>query len=165
MPTATRRRVKPASDKQMALIDNLIKDRVIDADAMPVVADEFGQYARDSKVASRFITFLFTMPRSQDAKLFTPDPGMYRMGDDLYRVKISRGGNWYAERAVKPGPDSTRKSLDWDYLGKRINLSDADALTDAEAGRFVGYCVRCNAELSVPESIARGMGPVCANKA
>lgn len=159
---------KPASTKQIDLISNLLSEKLIDSDTQAFIDSKFSGYDRNSKTASGLIRFLFTMPRigggTSGTTRFTPEAGLYRMDDALYRVKISRTGNWYAEVAVKPVPGSGRKSLDWDYLGKRVNLADAVALSDAEAGKFVGYCVRCNAELTVLESIERGMGPVCAKK-
>ena len=162
MTTTTAKTVKPASQKQLDLITKLMGEKFFDDQAQARFNAEFSDYKGNVKVASSFITFMFKLPRKETVEnRFNPEPGMYRMDDDLYRVKVSRTGNWYAEVAVKPESGS---KLKWDYLGKRVNLSTAQALDDAEAGRFVGYCVRCNAELTDPDSIARGIGPVCANK-
>jgi hypothetical protein len=157
---------KPASQKQLDLISNLMGEKMFDDAATQRFNDEFSDYENNVKVASKFIGFMFKLPRKdgKGTSRFNPEAGMYAMGGELYRVKISRTGNWYAELAVKPIPGSGRKSISWDYIGKGINLSTAQPLSDAEAGKFVGYCVRCNAQLTVKESIERGMGPVCANK-
>lgn len=163
--TNTTTKIPAATGKQLDLITKLMGEKFFDDSATQRFNDEFSNYQSSVKVASSFITFMFKLPKKETvANRFNPEPGMYRMDDALYRVKVSRTGNWYAEVAVKPEPESGRKSLKWDYLGKRVNLSTAVALDDAEAGKFVGYCVRCNAELTVPESIERGMGPVCAKK-
>lgn len=157
---------KPASTKQLDLIAKLMGEKMFDDAATETMNEFYADYQSSSKIASKFISFMFRLPRKQEvADPFKPEAGMYRVGDDLFRIKISRSsGQWYAEVAVKPIPGSGRKSLKWDYVGKRVKLSTAEKLSDAEAGKFSGYCVRCNAELTVPESIERGMGPVCANK-
>lgn len=165
-PTTTS---KPATDKQRNLIDNLLTEKLITDEAQVVIDSAFANYRDDSKVASTFITFLFSMPRADGGKprtpRFDPEPGVYLMDDTVYRVRISRSsGQWYAEACIKPDADSGRKSLDWKYFGKRVNLRDAVVMEDADAGKFLGYCIRCGAELTDPDSIARGMGPICANK-
>lgn len=166
MTTTTVKTAKPASQKQLDLITKLMGEKFFDDKATETMNTFYADYQSSTKTASSFISFMFRLPRKENVvNRFDPAAGMYRMGDELYRVKISRNGQWYAEMAVKPIPGSGRKSLSWEYLGKRINLSTAEILSDAEAGKFSGYCVRCNAELTVPESIERGMGPVCANKA
>ena len=163
--TTTTKTIPAATTKQLDLISDLMGKKFFDADAQAKFDAEFTDYKSSVKTASSLISFMFKLPLKETvANRFNPEPGMYRMDDALYRVKVSRTGNWYAEVAVKPEPESGRKSLKWDYLGKRVNLSTAEALSDAEAGKFVGYCVRCNAELTVLESIERGMGPVCAKK-
>lgn len=164
MTTATA--TKPASDRQINLITNLLGEKLINDEAQAVIDDKYATWRDSSKTASSFITFLFKMPRvdggANPTARFDPEPGVYRMEDTIYRVRISRAGHWYAEAAVKPVPGSGRKSVSWDYLGKRVNLRNAVVVDDAEAGKFLGYCIRCNAELTDPDSIARGMGPVCA---
>lgn len=157
---------KPVSDRQRALISRLLDEKVIEdtvAEALhTMIAD-----MQTTKQASAIIDMLFALPRkdaTEGTSRVEPTDGLYRVGDDIVRIKVSKSGNWYAQRAMKPGPNSGRKSLIWDYLGKRIDMHGAEALADEEAGKFLGYCVRCNAELTDPDSIARGIGPVCAKK-
>lgn len=167
MTTTTKPR-KPASDKQLNLIKNLFDEKLLTEQDVEWASQEFTNYREDSKQASGLITWLFGRPRKNpeqgNTTRFTPESGVYRLDDTIYRVRISRAGHWYAERCDKPVPGSGRKSLSWEYIGKRIDLSGAVSLDDAEAGKYLGYCIRCGAELTVPESLARGMGPVCANK-
>jgi hypothetical protein len=164
---------KPASEKQVNLIVNLCGERGLDVAEM--IAARFGEDVtldtltggREGQ-ASDLITHLFSVKRpategTTPAKA-APAEGFYRVDDDIVRIQVSKAGNWYARMAKVPAEDSGRKSLDWDYLGKRIDMRNAVAMTEAEAGRFLSYCVMCGAELTDPDSIARGIGPVCATK-
>lgn len=159
---------KPASQKQLDLITKLFDEKLLTADDVAWASQEYGDYRTNVKTASGLITWLFGRPRKQPASgttKFAPDAGVYLAGDTIYRVRIAKSsGQWYAEKCVKPEPDSGRKSLSWDYVGKRVDLSGATVMDDAEAGRYLNYCIRCGAELTDPDSIARGMGPICANK-
>jgi hypothetical protein len=52
-------------------------------------------------------------------------------------------------------------------LANLVNIGQANILTLEEAvaiGQAVGHCVMCGAQLTDPESIRRGIGPVCATK-
>jgi hypothetical protein len=164
MTTAT----KTASEKQLNLIANLRTEKVLDDTADVLISTMEGMDEVPSKFASALITHLFSLARidgqETTSKRFEPAEGFYRKGEDIFRVVISKSGNWYAKLAKKPAEGSGRKSLDYEYVGKRVRLDDAEQMSDAEAGKFLGYCVRCGAELTVPESIERGMGPTCAQK-
>jgi hypothetical protein len=52
------------------------------------------------------------------------------------------------------------RALDW-----AINQLAADVMPDSLEVWHSGTCGRCGRELTVPESIASGLGPVCAGKA
>lgn len=118
--------------------------------------------------ASALITFTFSIPRMDGQgttpSRMTPDEGLYRVGDDVVQIKVSKAGNWYARQAVKPVEGSGRVNLDWKYLGKRIDMRHAVPMTDEEAGRYLVFCMRCGAPLTNEDSIARGIGPICAQK-
>ena len=160
---------KPASEAQIALIKRLCAERDIDM-------FEFGGKLLEENdfdtrhltggrtgTASQMISALFEIGRGLDGTTKKdPEPGIYLVADEIIvRIVISKSGNWYAQQAMKQAGRTTFK---WDYLGKRVDMRGARKLTDAEAGQFFGYCMRCNAELTDPESIARGIGPVCAKK-
>lgn len=167
MPTATAP-TKQMSDKQRNLITSLCAERGMDV--AQTVAERFGADValddltggRDGQ-ASDLISTLFAIKRPAREGTTKADPaeGLYRVDDEIVRIKLSKSGNWYAQMAMKrPG----RTTFTWEYLGKRINMADAQVIADDEAGRYLGYCIRCCAELTDPESIARGMGPVCAKR-
>lgn len=88
--------------------------------------------------------------------------GMYRLGDEIFRVKKSRAGRLYAMRFTPNG--ETR----FQYVGGAIYRLSADnrmTLADARAvGAEVGICCVCGRDLIVEESVAAGIGPVCAQR-
>lgn len=94
------------------------------------------------------------------------EEGMYRMGDAVYRVKRSREShNLYAMRFV---PEAAAKSERFVYeRGAIFRLSAENRMTIEEAealGASVGICCVCGATLSDPNSVRRGIGPVCAKR-
>jgi hypothetical protein len=163
-------KAKPASEKQVNLIVNLCGERGLDV--AELIAARFGDDVTLDTLtggrqgtASDLITHLFSIKRpategTTPAKS-APEPGFYRVDDSVVRIQVSKAGNWYARLAKVPAEDSGKRSLDWDYLGKRIDMRNAVAMTEAEAGRFLVHCVRCGAELTNDDSKAAGMGPVC----
>lgn len=154
--TSTETTTKPASEKQLSTIRTAAAERAFDLSGIDLDKLTGGRNGS----ASALITALFQMPRvdGQGTTRFEPEAGFYRMGEDIVQVKVSKAGHWYAQLGVKvPG----RKSLKWDYVGRRIDLAGAEKMTEAEAGRFYGYCMICGALLEDPDSIKRGIGPVC----
>ena len=84
-------------------------------------------------------------------------PGVYRANGKLYKVQISReSGHAYAKVCEN---DS------WVYArGVIYSLKAKDLLTYEEAvayGKATGICVCCQAELTDPDSVEAGIGPVC----
>lgn len=84
---------------------------------------------------------------------------LYMVEGDVYRVKRSARGYFYAEKL-----EGTR----FEYAPgdiRRIHASDRLTLEQAKAyGVRTGVCGCCGRELTNPESIDRGIGPVCASK-
>lgn len=93
--------------------------------------------------------------------------GMYRDADGvMFRVKRSRdGGNLYAMRFV---PEAAVKSERFVYERGGVFRLNADMrMTVAQAqlvGVQFGICCVCGAELTATESVANGIGPVCARR-
>ena len=89
-----------------------------------------------------------------------PAPGYYNLDGDVWVVVPNK-----AETSVY----AKRMNLAtgrWEYvtgaakfLTERLTLEQAAAL-----GHLHGRCVLCGAELSDPESVKRGIGPVCAKR-
>jgi hypothetical protein len=147
---------RPASDKQVALIEKLLGER---AYAGPV-----GDYAGSNKVASDLIYALFNSPRKAAAE--RPAPGYYVQGEDIVKVQENKAGtNVYAKVLI---PSGTGKRGRWEFVPGLIDrLSGAvpaDVETIAAYGRETGICAICGALLSDPASVERGIGPVCAGR-
>lgn len=93
--------------------------------------------------------------------------GMYRNADGvMFRVKQSREtGNLYAMRFV---PEAQVKSERFVYERGGLFRLNADMRMTVEQAQLVGVqfgiCCVCGAELTATESVANGIGPVCARR-
>jgi hypothetical protein len=88
--------------------------------------------------------------------------GFYCVGDNVYKVQTSKtSGAKYAK--VWTGGHSK-----WAYApGIVKTLTLADKLTEAQAAKFgkkTGHCCICSKLLTNAESVAKGIGPICADK-
>jgi hypothetical protein len=88
------------------------------------------------------------------------EPGFYIYNDDVYVVVHNRAKtNVYAKRM-------NLVTGSWEYapgavsrLSERLTVEQAAAM-----GHLHGICVCCGATLTDPESVERGIGPVCAKR-
>jgi hypothetical protein len=116
-----------------------------------------------TQVAKRQATTLATF---QEAVRRTPvkTAGVFKREGIVFKVKVAvhGSGKLYAQR-WNPGTQS------WSYeLGAMRFLAEEDRMTLAEAsewGKLYGTCIACGRTLTDEESIAAGIGPVCASKA
>lgn len=88
------------------------------------------------------------------------EPGFYTHDGDVYVV---------VENKAKTNAYAKRMNLAtgrWEYApGVVKRLTDRLTIEQAAAlGHLHGRCVCCGAELSDPESVERGIGPVCAKR-
>lgn len=166
MTTTTAR---PATDKQIAFATRLLNERNVAENAF----DRFDQFLAANPTTRQMSDFI-DMIMAFDKKpvvvnnLGTPATEGYYVvqdGEDeadktFYKVVAAKGtGNLYAKRFSFGG----RR---WEYApgvmailatARRLSVEEA-----AEAGRATGVCVICGRELTDQESVARGIGPVCA---
>jgi len=100
----------------------------------------------------------------------TPN-GRYALVEDgvmvFYRVNKPKDGKWqgytFLDQLVGAYPDYRRvpiKGQEKTYTLTRIAENPQEAMT--RFGHESGSCGKCGAALSDPESLARGIGPVCA---
>lgn len=92
-------------------------------------------------------------------------PGFYLHGGRVYKVRPAQGGgHLYAMVLV----GQVEGNATWEYAkGAMAWLRASDKMTQdqaAEFGRTHGFCAMCGRLLTDPESIQRGIGPVCATK-
>lgn len=90
--------------------------------------------------------------------------GIYRTNGQVYKVQPSRtSGYLYAMKLTQVGDG-------WKFVyesGAIKNISAANKMTLEEAKQFgkqFGVCCQCGALLTDPVSVARGIGPICAEK-
>jgi hypothetical protein len=94
-----------------------------------------------------------------------PAEGMYLVGDDVFKVVISRqSGRPYAKRLILDADGGNGR---WEYDGRRhfAQLTPENAMTFEQAcafGHAHGICARCGCLLDDVQSVAAGIGPVCA---
>ena len=91
--------------------------------------------------------------------------GIHRLGDAIFKVQVAvhGSGRKYAKRLIVGESEGS-----WAYEAGAVNLLTEDTLMSLEEaqefGALYGFCVRCGATLTDEESIARGIGPVCATR-
>lgn len=163
MSTATA--IRPASTKQIAFLTRLANEREFDSpELLQIVADaQAGTVSMAD--ASRAIDTLYSAPRKPaihaDGQALTE--GYYLQEDTVYKVvKAKHSDNLYA----KALHTTEHGRASWDYApGAMTHLTGSHRLTLEQAremGTRLGVCVVCGKSLTDPESVERGIGPVCA---
>jgi hypothetical protein len=133
------------------------------------LASAYARYGRltDKQEASARSMYAKAQARQAGRQAQAPanpvtEVGMYRLGDNIYRVKLSQAGRLYAMRFTPEGASR------FAYEGGAIHRLSADnrmTVADAqEVGAQVGMCCVCGRDLIVAENIERGIGPVCARR-
>lgn len=167
--------------------DPVHEDRLLDLEHA-ALAFSWGQIERARAGKSVDVQ---QVQRTQDrAKALTSGPvteGYYKVGDTIYKVQraVHGSGNLYAKElvteelavselneaqiaAMHENPDKKFYSGSWEYAPgaiRRIRGEHKLSMEECIAfGQLYGVCVRCGRTLTKEESIARGMGDVCAGK-
>lgn len=164
-----------ATPKQMRYVSSLAAKRQWDptrpdADLLEGLADG-SVLGLEKWQASDLIGYLLGQPltgpaqQREDAPKVA-EPGYYLREDVVFFVKWNRDRTGtYAKRMV-----ITNGRGSWQYApgaGRSIAAEGLIALTVADAarlGHLHGVCVVCGRSLTDPESVARGIGPVCAKR-
>ena len=163
----------PATAKQVAFIESLVA-RIYGTDNAPeafLALSESGALA-SVKAASATIESLLASTKAAP-KAAAPAPkaapsavetGFYSLDGRIYRVVPARHGSHNYAKVLVPTSSGAR----WEYAkGAMARLAGLPRMTAAEAaayGKSHGYCIVCGALLTDPESIERGIGPVCAKR-
>lgn len=128
------------------------------------------------EAASAALDVLFKAPRAAtvvatEAALI---PGIYRKGESLIKAYLTRNSGQLvgAEWTLFEDPEATKRGLKYGefvYGGKRmLSGLTLDMLLTLEEAKAIGaefhYCCACGIELTHPDSIAAGIGPICASK-
>lgn len=176
MSTATITR-NTATEKQTAFIKRLAANLAgsIEADTILTGARHlWGEGTFTKARASKVIEALLALPQpereestaaSTDAAE-TPE-GMHQFGGSIWKVQRSpESGRTYA-KVLEESPE-TESGWTFTYVrGATRNLTAATLLSLEEAkafGALYGTCCCCGRTLTNEESIAAGIGPICAEK-
>lgn len=170
-PSKTAAPVRLASEKQVALIKKLLGEKDLTGTAFTVWDDELLAVLQMSE-ASPAIDMLFALPRKPVQLQAEIAAGAYRVGEKIVRVYLGQqSGRMLAAELV----DITAENRDdaWNYLGAagRFVPTDAHRLTVEECEQIAGasgqsfsWCCVCGRRLDDPNSVSRGIGPVCRAK-
>lgn len=112
--------------------------------------------------ASTFIDVLLSWPKRPATAPEDVEEGFYVVGTHVAKVQraIHGSGHLYAKRLTEEGWVFWPRALPIVAReGRRMTAEEA-----GEYGRLYGFCIACGATLTDEESIARGIGPICATK-
>ena len=117
--------------------------------------------------ASSQIDYYVNQPKSEKAEAGEPSIGVHLLDGDVYKVQAAKGsGRKYAKKLG----ERVGSKAQWVYTGRDAafsRLNDETLMTLEQASEFgvrTGMCAVCGRELTVEESVARGIGPVCATR-
>lgn len=178
MTTRTTTPARPITDRQVTFIESLAA-QLDPSVAASLLIDSFAVVSiRDLSVqqASRFIDVIRPLSDAARAKVRSEERvvreavaavtgltlGIYQNGDRVYRVYPNQKGTVLLAKLW----DTT--THEWVYVGAAARFVTGEMrMTEAGAKEFGdtwGVCAWCGRTLSDPESLARGIGPVCARR-
>lgn len=167
-------RLRPASQKQFDFIKSLISQKELDNEGLEFVAKARAK-AVDGKLVATEASDLIEYLMAQPAKLNNETSvatGVYQDSRGrFFRVYLGQQSGVMLVKAIIAGQDlrGAWTDVSYDYLGAASKHlpEDATRLPLEEVGRLgmaVGECLICGRRLDDPESVDRGIGPVCASK-
>lgn len=170
-------RFTTATERQISFLTSLITERGLSLDKAVMLTfntDQTETFEIGRRECSQMIDAVKAVRRPERERPAAPDleAGMYKVGQDIFRVKISKSsGKPYAEilchEAILNG-NYTDAAVWFEYAPgavRRITPDHRMTLDQcAEFGLLFGTCCVCARELTNPKSIARGIGPVCEKK-
>lgn len=156
----------PASDAQLSYLRGLVNRKYEEADRAPYL--DFLENSHISKVrASEIIAYLNTLPNAEGHSEVNANEdvevGLYLVDGVAYKVKraVYGSGFLYACRWDEGSTSFVKET----GAVRKIRASHRMSAEQAGAyGLAMGACAHCGRDLTDEESIARGLGPVCAGK-
>lgn len=162
-----------ASTKQIEFINKLKAERDVEGingQRLMAIAREMWRMDRfDVEVASTTIDGLLELPKRKTTTPSHEAPeGMHQLGERIFKVQraVHGSGHMYAKELV----DHTTGDEDPHFVFERApgvvrQLSEDTKMSLQEAkwfGALYGVCCVCGRVLTNEDSIASGIGPVCA---
>lgn len=165
-----------ATDRQVSYLNSLLKQvpgnvlDSLDLRDQATLAD-LNKRPLDKWDASRLINSLKNIAAQQPKpKREQAQPGYYVTEDGTFVVVVTNraGTATYAKQLIVAKTATGRSKARWQYtpgLGFTVAASRPMTLTEAtKFGHLHGVCLVCCRTLTDPESVKRGIGPVCATK-
>jgi hypothetical protein len=161
--------VRPATEAQVKFVKSLLASRDLTNTIYDGWVPDNYTGGSGSAKASEMIDYLKPLPWKKTAPKAAPaaqvtEDGMYQDPEGvIYKVQIAKqgSGNLYAKRLiVEEGQGHFEYAAGAIRIIKpewKMTLEQA-----AEFGSLYGVCCKCGAALTDEESIARGIGPICA---
>lgn len=168
----TTKTATPATEKQIAFLRSLITQ--VEGDNAPeallilddVVADGLVSTKQASASIDRYLARAKAAKATAAPSTNFVTAGYYAVDGDIYKVVPNREGTRHYAKRLIVATGNGRGS--WTYVPGAMNMIQGkDALTLEQAKEFGsthGFCIACGALLTDPESVAAGIGPVCAAK-
>ena len=133
------------------------------------LASAFQRYGRLTERQEASARSMYAKSQKRQAQRVAQAPanpvtevGMYRLGESVYRVKMSRAGRLYAMEFTPNGETRFQYANGVIY---RLSADNRMTLEDAKAiGAEVGMCCVCGRDIIVEANIEAGIGPVCAQR-
>lgn len=153
-----------ATEKQI----NFLKSLAAERGKAEEIDQIFATKVVTKSYASKLIDDMKKLP-----KIKSPDqvvePGFYLYEDTVFKVRWNKlNTNMYAVMLSELANPYGETKAKWVYAeGMMAKLKASMKLTVEQAaalGHQHGYCMICGIELTNPESVARGIGPVCIKK-
>lgn len=152
----------PATEKQINFLTRLLAERIEDPEAALDAIEWLETHRLSKATASAKIEEYLAKPKVRRADTASAlDEGMYKVGDDIYKVYRTRETDVLVTKTLtEDGFEYTgRKPLAEIKPEHRMTLEEAKAY-----GKVTGTCCQCGRKLTKEESIAAGIGPICAGK-
>lgn len=154
--TAVPSQANLATEKQQAFVSRLLAERGIDP--------AYNVNEMSKSQASSEIERLLAMPKAAPTAKNEVEAGVYVNPDGrIFRVYLGQqSGRMLAALAIK----HENGTAEFDYQGQAERFVTASSrkmsIEEAAAwGKATGTCIVCARRLDVPESVDRGIGPVC----
>lgn len=166
----------PASDKQIAYVIGLQEERILPDEYNVLSEQQLKRRERDA--VSSIINLLKTFPKKEKGSTRK----QWSLPAGRYAIKHSDTGEWWFFEVGKPtegrwagytfikrlvGAPGQYRKVDMtasERVGWLSAIEDDPKQAMVDYGMESGVCGRCSSPLTDPESLARGIGPVCAGK-
>jgi hypothetical protein len=163
--TLTTTHYRPASDKQIAFVVKLLaeKNLALIPELALAIQDSLESSAplpmQSASAAIDALMALPSLPRVHEDGNAVGE-GYYFVEGLIYKVQAAKSsGNLYAKVFSESGYEYAPGAMRLMASAQRLTLDQA-----AEAGVKTGRCVVCARLLTDPESVAAGIGPICAGR-